>query len=178
MHVELATISTISPIRGCPRLVVRPRSEYRMSEQGPRFPANTHSHTHTHTHMRTHTISLPLITFLFWVIYSFISLTREMFFLFLHIYDSEKTQSTVLHKFIKKHSDTHQYADLYTKFLMSSIQMCTQYSKLVHAQARMESCMKSHHCHDVLKKKYFQWECLTVSARPEELMHSSNQLDF
>ena len=45
-HVELATISTISSIRGRPRLVVRPRSEYRMSEQGPRFPANTHSHTH------------------------------------------------------------------------------------------------------------------------------------
>ena len=59
MHVELATISTISPIRGHPRLVVRPRSEYRMSEQGPRFPANTHTHTRTHarthTHTRTHT---------------------------------------------------------------------------------------------------------------------------
>ena len=49
MHVELATISTIFPIRGRPRLVVRPRSEYRMSEQGPRFLANTHTHTHTHT---------------------------------------------------------------------------------------------------------------------------------
>ena len=54
MHVELATISTISPIRGRPRLVVRPRSEYRMSEQGPRFPANTPSHTHTHTHTFVH----------------------------------------------------------------------------------------------------------------------------
>ena len=54
MHVELATISTISPIRGRPRLVVRPRSEYRMSEQGPRFPANTHSHTHTHTSQNQH----------------------------------------------------------------------------------------------------------------------------
>ena len=50
MHVELTTISTISPIRGRPRLVARPLSECRMSEQGPRFPANTHSHTHTHTH--------------------------------------------------------------------------------------------------------------------------------
>ena len=49
MHVELATISTISPIRGRPRLVVRPRSECRMSEQGPHYPANTHSHTQTHT---------------------------------------------------------------------------------------------------------------------------------
>ena len=47
MHVELATICTISPIRGRPRLVVRPRSKCRMSEQGPHFPANTHSHTHT-----------------------------------------------------------------------------------------------------------------------------------
>ena len=58
MHVELATISTISPISGRPRLVVRPRSEYRMSEQGPRFSGKytlTHTHTHTHTHAHTHT---------------------------------------------------------------------------------------------------------------------------
>ena len=55
MHVELATICTSSPIRGRPRLVVRPRSQYNVgwSEQGPRFPANTHSHTHTHTHLHT-----------------------------------------------------------------------------------------------------------------------------
>ena len=40
MHVELAPICTSSPIRG------RPRSECRISGQGPRFPANTHTHTH------------------------------------------------------------------------------------------------------------------------------------
>ena len=37
-------ISTISPIRGRPRLVARPVSECRMSEQGSRFPANTHTY--------------------------------------------------------------------------------------------------------------------------------------
>ena len=57
MHVELATICTSSPIRGRPRLVVRPRSECRNAEQGPRFPANTHSHTHTHTHTHTHILT-------------------------------------------------------------------------------------------------------------------------
>ena len=60
MHVELATISTISPIRGRPRLVARPLSECRMSEQGPRFLANTHTHTHTDT--QTHTDILPTRT--------------------------------------------------------------------------------------------------------------------
>ena len=55
MHVELATISTISPIRGRPHLVVRPQSQCRMSEQGPRFPSNTHSHIHTHIHTHLHT---------------------------------------------------------------------------------------------------------------------------
>ena len=66
MHVELATICTSSPIRGRPRLVVRPRSECRNAEQGPRFPANTHSHTHTHLQTDMHKKLMHILKGFLW----------------------------------------------------------------------------------------------------------------
>ena len=94
MHVELATISTISPIRGRSRLVARPLSECRMSEQGPRFPANTHTHTHTHTHTYAHKQKATLHN---WLCYPICLLSANAGFNTLSTYD--KT-GIILRKFI------------------------------------------------------------------------------